>query len=54
MKKRATVIETMTYVIEFDVPDGATEEEIENAARKEWASNPGRDPDDYECSIEEM
>ncbi len=52
MKRTATVTETMTYKITFEVPDGANEEAIEDAAHEEWGTNPDRDPDNYECDIE--
>lgn len=52
MKRKAVVTETVTYYIEFDVPEGADDETIEDAAREEWVAHPGRDPDDYECDIE--
>ena len=53
MKHKATVTETMTYYIEFDVPEGADGySALEDAAREAWAANPARKPDDYECDIE--
>lgn len=52
MKRKALVTETVTYYIEFEVPEGANETEVEDAAHKEWGANPARKPDDYECSIE--
>jgi hypothetical protein len=52
MKRKAIVTETVTYHIEFDVPEGADDDEIENLAHTEWGTNPDRDPDDYECDIE--
>lgn len=52
MKKKAIVTETVTYVIEFEVPDWADEDEIEDLAEEEWASNSGRKPNNYECEIE--
>ena len=52
MKRKAVVTETVTYYIEFDVPEGADDETIEDAARTEWGCNPDRHPDDYECDIE--
>ena len=52
MKRKAVVTESVTYFIEFDVPEGADEDTIEDAAREAWAANPGRDPDDYECDID--
>lgn len=51
MKKIATVTETMFYIIEFEVGDSATEDQIEEAAREEWDANPGRKPHDYTCEI---
>ncbi len=52
MKRRARVTETVTYHIEFDVPDDADDDLIEELAHAEWGTNPDRDPDDYECDIE--
>ncbi len=52
MKRTVVVTETSTYFIEFEAPEGATEDEIEDAAREEWETNSWRKPDDYECSIE--
>ena len=52
MKRRAAVTETVTYFIEFEVPEGADETQVEDAAHEEWESNPARKPSDYECSIE--
>ena len=52
MKRRAIVTETVTYFIEFEVPEGADETQVEDAAYEEWEANPARKPSDYECSIE--
>lgn len=53
MKRRyATVTETTTYRIEFDAPEHADMDELDELARVEWESNSGRDPNDYECEIE--
>jgi hypothetical protein len=52
MKRRAVVTETVTYFIEFEVPEGADEDQIEELAHAEWGTNPDRDPDEYECDIE--
>jgi hypothetical protein len=49
--RKAIVTETVTYVISFEVPDGADDDEIEELAHTEWGTNPDRDPDDYECDI---
>ena len=51
MKRTATVTETMFHIIEFEVGDDATEDQIEEAAREEWGANPGRRPHDYACEI---
>lgn len=51
MKRIATVTETMFYIIEFEVEDSATDDQIEEAAREEWGANPGREPHDYACKI---
>ena len=50
--RRARVTETQTYFIEFEVPEGADDEQIEFLSHEEWGANPGRKPDDYECVIE--
>jgi len=52
MKRKAIVTETITYHIEFDVPEGADDDEVENLAHEEWGTNPDRDPDDYDCYVE--
>lgn len=52
MKVKATVTETSTYTIWVDVPDDATDDQIDDAAREEWGANPGRKPVGYECDIE--
>lgn len=52
MKRKAVVTETVTYFIEFEVPEGADETQVEDAAHEEWGANPARKPSDYECSIE--
>ncbi len=52
MKRKAIVTETVTYHIEFDVPEGADDDQIEELAHDEWGTNPDRDPDNYECDIE--
>ena len=52
MRVKATVTETVTYFIWVDVPDDAKEDDIDRAAGEEWSANPGRKPDEYECSIE--
>lgn len=53
MKRRyATVTETITYRIEFDAPEHADMDELDELARAEWESNSGRDSSDYECEIE--
>jgi len=52
MKRKAIVTETVTYYIEFDVPEGADDDQIEELAHDEWGTNPDRDPDNYECDIE--
>jgi hypothetical protein len=49
--RKAIVTETVTYVISFEVPDGADDDEIEELAHTEWGTNPDRDPDNYECDI---
>jgi hypothetical protein len=52
MKRKATVTETVTYHIEFDVPDDADNDLVEELAHDEWESCNWRKPDDYECDIE--
>jgi hypothetical protein len=52
MKRKAVVTETVTYHIEFEVPDGADDDLIEELAHTEWGTNPDRDPDDYDCFVE--
>ena len=51
--RRAVFTEKSAYYIDFEVPEGATEEEIEDAAREEWALCPrSAPPDDYEFNLE--
>lgn len=50
MKRTATI--TVTYDIEFEVPDGASDDYVESAAWAEWERNPSRKPSDYECSVD--
>ena len=52
MKRKAIVTETVTYHIEFDVPEGADDDAVEELAYTEWGNNPDRDPSNYECDIE--
>ena len=52
MKRTATVTETVTYKIEFEVPEGVDEDQVEELAHTEWGIAPDRDPDNYECDIE--
>lgn len=52
MKRAATITETTTYDIEFEVPDGASDDDVESAAWAEWERNPSRKPSDYECSVD--
>jgi len=53
MKRRfATVTETTTYRIEFDAPEHADMDELDELARAEWEADPGRDSNDYECEID--
>ena len=49
---RAVATETITYIIDFHVPEGATEEQIEDAAREEWGMSPRNATDDYEFRLE--
>ena len=52
MKVKTTVTETVTYEFWVEVPDDATDEQIEFLSHEEWGANPGRKPVDYECDIE--
>ena len=52
MKVKTTVTETVTYQFWVEVPDDATDEQIDDAAREEWGTHPDRKPVDYECDIE--
>ena len=55
MKRYATITETVTYRIEFEAPEGADEDQLEQLARDEWELNPGRKPVDYcaDCQVED-
>lgn len=54
MKRYAIITETATYRVEFDAPEGADDDLLEELARDEWELNPGRKPVDYlaECEVE--
>jgi hypothetical protein len=52
MKCKAIVTETVTYHIEFEAPEDANDDLLDELAREEWGTNPDRDPDNYECDIE--
>ena len=48
----AYVTETVTYHIEFEAPEGADDDTLEDLARAEWLCNPGRNPMDYMTDFE--
>ena len=52
----ATITETATYRIEFEAPEGADDDTLEQLARDEWELNPGRKPVDYmaECEVDNI
>jgi hypothetical protein len=52
MKRYAIITETATYRVEFDAPEGADDDLLEELAHDEWESNPGRKPVDYFVEIE--
>jgi hypothetical protein len=55
MKRYAVITETVVYRVEFDAPEGADDDLLEELARDEWELNPGRKPVDYlaECEVED-
>ncbi len=53
MKRIAIITETVTYRIEFDAPEGADDDMLDELASDEWERYPGRKPVDYstECEV---
>ena len=56
MKRIAIITETSTYRIEFEAPEDADDDMLDELARDEWELNVCRDPDDYsaECEVEDL
>lgn len=56
MKRTATITETMTYRIEFEAPEDANDDMLDELARDEWELNLGRKPVDYtaECEVDDI
>jgi hypothetical protein len=56
MKRKAIVTETVTYHIEFEAPEDADDDMLDELALEEWELNPGRKPIDYstECEVEDL
>ena len=52
MKRTAIITETSTYRIEFEAPEDADDDMLDELARDEWGLNPGRKPVDYMAEFE--
>lgn len=56
MKRTAFITETATYRVEFDAPDDANDDLLDELARDEYALNAWRRPIDLttECEVEDI
>lgn len=56
MIRYAIITETMTYKVEFEAPEDASDDLLDELARDEFGLNPGRKPGDYtvECEVEDL
>ena len=52
MKRYATVTETVIYRVEFDAPEGADDDTLDELAQDKWGLNPARKPVDYLVEFE--